>query len=96
LAWLVACQGGKRLAGLLHDVRSYRLEGVPIRHGLSREGVQHVLEVDHALSGEQAELLVDVREVPHLEVLRTAVEAGPIAIGMPRRNLVQQMPSMRE
>jgi hypothetical protein len=46
--------------------------------------------------GEDAELLIDVREVPHLEVLQTAVEASPITTGVRLRDLLQQMPSMRE
>jgi hypothetical protein len=80
----------------LHDVGSYGLEGHPVRQRLSREGVQHVLKIDHASANEQAELLVDVGEVPHLEVLQTPVEARPVTIRVLLRHLVQQMPSTRE
>ena len=92
----VVRQCGKRLGGLLHDVPSYRLERVPIRERLSRKSVEHIFKVDHSLSSEEAELLVNVREVPHFEILRTSVEADPVAIGVLLRDLVQQMPSMRE
>jgi hypothetical protein len=91
----VVRQGGKRLGRLLHDVPSYRLERVPIRQRLSRKSVQHIFKIDRSLSSEQAKLLVDVREVPHFEILGTAVEANPVAPGVLLRDLVQQMPSMR-